>query len=679
VQSDLPFGDMLLPLGYIQMSSFKRLLCNICISSAITTISSPSLAQTIDYGSLQTLFSEPVTTSATGQPQRASEAPVTMKIITADDIRRSGANNIPDILRGYSGTSVWGWTRQTADVNIRGYNQAFSSRLLVLINGRQIYTEGYGNTLWENMPIQLEEIRQIEIVEGPNSALFGFNAVSGVINIITLNPMYDQVSSVGVRVGSDSFRQSHFVHTQKFGEKASVRISGGAEAMSDFPKPLNEASATFVDPTQHELSLDGMAQITDKSQLRLEVNQTRPQNSEYSYVYSSYNYKYATNSAKATYTAESPIGLLQATIYTNAITGKLNGSGNNFIFKNRIIVNQLEDLFKIGNNHTFRILGEYRHNALHGNVFSPKAQIFYDNYATSGMWNWKISDTLAWTNAGRVDHLELGRNGPIATNSVITSNKAFDKSLTKVSYNSGLVMNVSDFDTVRLMTSRGIQSPSLTNLGIDLLSGGFVAEGNPNIKPTIVNNYEISYDRKINDINGNFEASLFYQTSSDIKTEQSIITGNVIQAGNGGDSKTAGLELNLKGNVGENWNWDTSYTFQRIVDDMNANIGASVPYNGEDSTPRHKITLHGGYVSGPWEADAFAQYVSGYKVLEGGSFSFTSSDVGNNVQISGRVGYKINDNFTLAISGQGFAPGDSRETSGPKAERQVFLSLTGTF
>jgi outer membrane receptor for ferrienterochelin and colicins len=146
----------------------------LCILASATAAS----AQSIDYGAMEQLFNEPVTTSATGSPQRATEAPADMQIISADDIRRSGEVTLPGLLQRVAGIDVLNFSAGQSDVNVRGYDQVSSPRLLVLINGRQVYLDHYGLTVWATLPVQLDEIRQIEVVKGPNSALFGFNAVS---------------------------------------------------------------------------------------------------------------------------------------------------------------------------------------------------------------------------------------------------------------------------------------------------------------------------------------------------------------------------------------------------------------------------------------------------------------------------------------------------------------------
>src|SRR5690606_36623142 len=101
------------------------------LAAALLLTSTSAHAQTMDYGSLEALFGEPVTTSVTGSPQRASVVPATLEILTAEDIRRSGATHLPAVLRQVSGIEVLQWTASHSDVAVRGYNKAFSSRLLV--------------------------------------------------------------------------------------------------------------------------------------------------------------------------------------------------------------------------------------------------------------------------------------------------------------------------------------------------------------------------------------------------------------------------------------------------------------------------------------------------------------------------------------------------------------------
>src|SRR6202040_2489563 len=97
----------------------------------------------------------------------------------------------------------------------------------VLVNGRQVYSDDYGHVNWSSIPIQLDEIRQIEVIKGPNSALYGFNAVSGVINIITYDPLQTQVNAATLRGGTQDYLGGSVVGTGRIGDDVGVRLSAG--------------------------------------------------------------------------------------------------------------------------------------------------------------------------------------------------------------------------------------------------------------------------------------------------------------------------------------------------------------------------------------------------------------------------------------------------------------------
>ena len=343
----------------------KFLLNGVCGAAMLLVVVPRAQAQTIDYGALESLFGEPITTSATGKPQRAPDVPVKMEIITADDIRRSGARDIPQVLQNVAGMSVWQWARTDQDVSVRGYDQAFSPRLLVLINGRQVYLDNYGYTSWSTLPVELEEIRQIEVVKGPNTALFGFNAVGGVINIITYNPLYDKISNVGVTAGTNKYAQGHAIYTAKMGDKLGVRLSAGDTVEQQFDSP---PGAALTDPHKREVNLDSVAQITPDSQARLELTESEARTAEYIFLFLPTNVEYDTHSAKFTYAAATRLGQAQFSAYRNWL--KISPDGLPGI-KNIVSVVQANDLFQIGTHHNVRLGVEYRNNTMFGNLETP--------------------------------------------------------------------------------------------------------------------------------------------------------------------------------------------------------------------------------------------------------------------------------------------------------------------
>ncbi len=106
-------------------------------------------------------------------------------VITQEDIRRSGATNIPDLLRMVPGMDVAQIDANTWAISARGFNARFGNELFVMVDGRSMYTPSFGGVYWEALDIPLEDIERIEVIRGPGGSIWGTNAVNGVINIIT--------------------------------------------------------------------------------------------------------------------------------------------------------------------------------------------------------------------------------------------------------------------------------------------------------------------------------------------------------------------------------------------------------------------------------------------------------------------------------------------------------------
>lgn len=127
-----------------------------------------------------------VLVSATRRTQGAAEAPVTVFVVDRQKIAMSGATTIADVLRMVPGVDVVTLTARNQSVGIRGLLlNAYSSKLLVMIDGRTVYWDMLGAILWEGLPVGLEEIERIEVVRSPVSSYYGPSGVAGVINIIT--------------------------------------------------------------------------------------------------------------------------------------------------------------------------------------------------------------------------------------------------------------------------------------------------------------------------------------------------------------------------------------------------------------------------------------------------------------------------------------------------------------
>jgi iron complex outermembrane recepter protein len=124
-------------------------------------------------------------TSVSKEPQKLLRAPASIEVITAEDIRRSGATTLPEALRLADNLQVAQINAHDWAISARGFNADLANKLLVLIDGRAIYTPLYGGVLWNVQDYLLEDIDRIEVISGPGGTLWGANAVNGVINIVT--------------------------------------------------------------------------------------------------------------------------------------------------------------------------------------------------------------------------------------------------------------------------------------------------------------------------------------------------------------------------------------------------------------------------------------------------------------------------------------------------------------
>jgi iron complex outermembrane recepter protein len=124
-------------------------------------------------------------TSASDKEQKLSHVAAAVFVISQDDIRRSGATNVPDLLRMVPGLDVAQINGSTWAISSRGFNGQYSNKLLVLVDGRIVYTPTFAGVYWDAQDLPLENIARIEVIRGPGGTIWGANAVNGVISIFT--------------------------------------------------------------------------------------------------------------------------------------------------------------------------------------------------------------------------------------------------------------------------------------------------------------------------------------------------------------------------------------------------------------------------------------------------------------------------------------------------------------
>src|SRR6266446_4642229 len=185
-------------------------------------------------------------TSVSRRQSTVGQSPSAVTVITQDDIRRSGALSIPEALRMAPGLEVAQIDNSTWAISARGFNSNTANKLLVLMDGRSVYTPLYSGVFWDVQDTLMQDIDRIEVIRGPAGTLWGANAVNGVINIITRDARDTQGLLVsggggneqrnfeevryGWKIGSDAFARVYAKHF----ERDETVLSTGADGADDF-------------------------------------------------------------------------------------------------------------------------------------------------------------------------------------------------------------------------------------------------------------------------------------------------------------------------------------------------------------------------------------------------------------------------------------------------------------
>jgi iron complex outermembrane receptor protein len=163
-------------------------------------------------------------TSVSKKEQKLSDAAAAVYVITQQDIRNSTATSIPELLHMAPGLDVVQLNGSTWAISVRGFAEQFTNKMLVLIDGRNVFDPLIAGVVWADQDVPLEDIERIEVIRGPGATLWGTNAMNGVINIITKPAQETQGALVSAGVGTDERSYASVQYGGKLGNSTHYRI-----------------------------------------------------------------------------------------------------------------------------------------------------------------------------------------------------------------------------------------------------------------------------------------------------------------------------------------------------------------------------------------------------------------------------------------------------------------------
>ncbi len=608
------------------------------------------------------LFQEiPVVSIAAKHPQRITDTPSTTYLITEEEIRISGATNIPELLRMVPGFNVMATTASDFNVSSRGGNQLLANKLLILIDGRYVYQDMYGMVFWESLTVLLEDIKQIEIVKGPASALYGANAFSGVINIVTKDPGSEPGTTLSFSDGDPSNNRKNFVHRGRRG-KISYKVSAADHQVEKWeetdaaPKGFTNRPGNSEEMTKYwgmlqyhpketsSVALSGGRSYGDMEFYPIEYLTVLPIEKELEW----YRLKYSDNHLMIHYFQNS--GMME--FYQSfSDTAEYRSKEGEFTWNG-----------EIGEHHHLTMGGSKRKNDV---LFAGGT--IYEYGRKQNLWGLYVEDEFRMT-----DRVTFHLGGRYDDHSLSDS---------QFSPRGSVVYHTSEKEAVKLSVSKAYRNPThfenylqfieTLATGADFGLGGIINDfdfsllGNSQLKPEEVVSYNLGYQS--NRERQSITADFFY---NDIKNviQHRYRTGNVLDVEkdinfkkdyvNAYSAHSYGVEFLIDRKFTAALSGKLSYALLREErDDTNERIETS-PSNKVAAEITHKtdkgitFNLQGIYVgSTKWKAESFDIDESGLPA----TVLLDSIPVTFNLPsyrlVNARIGIKMGSNMEASIAG----------------------------
>ncbi|MDP2760332.1 MAG: TonB-dependent receptor [Sideroxyarcus sp.] len=208
----------------------SNLACGVAVSAVVQADEATPLA---DYSLEQLMNVSVEVSSASRKPQKLEDTAAAIHVITRQDIRRSGMTSLPELLRMVPGMQVARIDSSIWAISSRGFNAKNSDNLLVMLDGRVLQTPSFTGVYWDAQDAMLEDVERIEVIRGPGGALWGANAVTGIINIITRSAAATQGGLLGGTIGNHE-RQGVARFGGEIGEAGHFRLYAKDAAQDNF-------------------------------------------------------------------------------------------------------------------------------------------------------------------------------------------------------------------------------------------------------------------------------------------------------------------------------------------------------------------------------------------------------------------------------------------------------------
>jgi iron complex outermembrane receptor protein len=632
--------------------------------------------------------------TASRHEQKISETAAAVYVVSHEDIRRSGATTIPEILRMVPGLQVSQINSNLWGITSRGFNRRFADKLLVLIDGRTIYNSTFTGVLWDTKDTLIEDIERIEVIRGPGAALWGANAVNGIINIITKKAKDTQGALLTIGGGSEERGFGGVRYGGKVGDNLFYRGYGKYfDRDSTTLSSSSENASDHWDAVRGGFKIDWEATIKDSFTLQGDIYDGDSGNLE-------------------DFFAPPPITSLDDTKNDRKF------SGGNILGRYSHTFSETSDM--ILQLYFDRTLDEFNYVEVGAGNLSTGAQInTYDldfqhrfsfgdrNEITWGVGARHIYDKIK--NSANISYTRRHRHTPLYSAflqdevtliddrlKLILGSKFENNDYTgsEIMPNARLLWTPNDRNTVWASVARAVKTPTrvqhdINELFLSLITTVplptfLVAKGDKEVRPEDMIAYEIGY--RFNPIeNVSIDIAAFYNNYKDLETAEAgpvnitnapayLFVPAVFDNKMRGD--TYGVEVSAQWQALEWWQLHATYTYLDIQ--LHSIVENSIaPEDQEGQSPENQALLRS-LMDLPMnvELDTTVRYVDHIPTLDINSYS----------EMDLRLGWKPKDGLELSIAGRNLLDNGHEEFRGtvlaiPSSdiERSVYFKITWRF
>jgi iron complex outermembrane receptor protein len=636
-------------------------------------------ADFLDLSPEQLLSAEVVSVSK--RAESVAEAPAAVYVVTAEDIARAGITALPDALRMVPGVDVAQGDANSWAINIRGFNKGLANQLLVMIDGRTIYTPLFAGTYWELQNMPLENIERIEVVRGPGGTLWGANAVNGVINIITKKAGDTQGNLVSAGFGN-YLEDSILGQTGgKIGEDAFYRVYAQHLNNGSFDTPQgrdagdtrHDTRAGFRFDRGESFTLSGDVYVNGSDQLVSIPQLTSP----YAVVHPDEMKSRGANILAHWNTAFADGSALSLQAYAD------------YTRREQYILDDEEDILDLDAQynfaprgaHEFTIGGGYRLS--HQDIENTPTLSFYPETDTYNLFNLFVQDKIALIPESL--YLTLG-------------SKAEHNDFTGFEFepNARLQWFPDGRQTIWASASKAVRTPSPLERTIDEIAGDFPPTagfplpveyelvGNGDFQSERLIAYEMGYRNQVAP-NISMDLAAFYNDYNGLAAQELVSLAGVPAGAptyavlmttqdNLMSAETYGIEIAADWNVTPDWKLSGGYSLLKMALHLDNDFTGQQAQ--EDQSPQQMANIRSYWnIDRQWTLDTAVYYVDRLKAF----------DVPSYVRLDLNLGWRMNDNVQFNLIGQNLLEDSHREfgqaadLTATEIPRTVFGKITWRF